>query len=342
MKKLLILLGIAMSCPVAHAALLGGVGSGSGSGSSGGASTLAVTIGVQRSSPTSDVIFNPNQFTGSVTASTMTVNFAPQIGSILTSNTAITANSSVVLASCTATGTSNTPIVVTLPDAVSSLGTAPITIYDVGNDSCSVQIKGAGTDLIVGTGTFQLNAKYAYASLQSLGSVGWGAAPGGLSVTPWSIFTTQDDVSTFLVAASSQVTMCPIYVPTPIAFTGFRINRGTAAGNNNSVAAIFDQNNKFIVQVATMVMTGGGVNYLSGTVTQIPPGWYKVAYTAANTLMAITGSNAVNSTKLFCGLAGTSTSGMDLSTFVPSSPLTANGNAYPAIDLLVNGGSQGL
>lgn len=42
-------------------------------GGGGGASSLAVTIGVARSSPTSDVIFNPNQFSGSVSGSSMTV-----------------------------------------------------------------------------------------------------------------------------------------------------------------------------------------------------------------------------------------------------------------------------
>ena len=42
-------------------------------GGGGGSSSLAVTAGVSRSSPTSDVIFNPNQFTGSVSGSSMAV-----------------------------------------------------------------------------------------------------------------------------------------------------------------------------------------------------------------------------------------------------------------------------
>ena len=44
-----------------------------GSGGGGGSSSLAITVGVARSSPTSDAIFNPNQFSGSVSGSSMTI-----------------------------------------------------------------------------------------------------------------------------------------------------------------------------------------------------------------------------------------------------------------------------
>lgn len=49
-------------------------------GGSGGASSLAVTAGPQRSSPTSDVIFNPNQFSGSVSGSSITISLQPGVG----------------------------------------------------------------------------------------------------------------------------------------------------------------------------------------------------------------------------------------------------------------------
>lgn len=45
-------------------------------GSGGGASSLAVTVGVSRSSPTSDIIFNPNQFTGDISGSSISIRLA--------------------------------------------------------------------------------------------------------------------------------------------------------------------------------------------------------------------------------------------------------------------------
>lgn len=49
-------------------------------GGGGGASSLAVTAGPARSSPTSDVIFNPNQFSGSVSGSSITISLQSGVG----------------------------------------------------------------------------------------------------------------------------------------------------------------------------------------------------------------------------------------------------------------------
>ena len=55
-----------------------------------GSSPLAVTIGVNRSSPTTDVMFNANQFTGSVSGSTMSIALNAVPASVLPSTVAYT------------------------------------------------------------------------------------------------------------------------------------------------------------------------------------------------------------------------------------------------------------
>ena len=51
-------------------------------GGGGGGSSLAVTVGVNRSSPTSDVMFNPAQFSGSISGSTITISYTGSSGGV--------------------------------------------------------------------------------------------------------------------------------------------------------------------------------------------------------------------------------------------------------------------
>jgi hypothetical protein len=261
------------------------------------------------------------------------------MASVISGTTTLTSTMSVVLASCTTRGaTPNAWITLTLPP-VNNNGEEHF-IYDIGSDSCSIRVQANPGDLIESTGTVPLNAQTQHASVHALTTGLWGSGPGGIQVTPWSVFTTQDDVGTFTVAVASQVTSCPIYIPAPVGFMGFRINR--VSGNGLIGGSIVDAaTGRYITGVSSMnVVVGGAVNYFSGGVTQLAPGYYRVLFSIPNTVTSISGSNTVNSNKMYCGTVGTSTSGMDLSGFTPTLPGTSSNGNYPAIDLLFSGGLQ--
>lgn len=259
---------------------------------------------------------------------------------VITSTSVITSTMSVIIASCTTRGlTPNAWITLNLESASSNVGTTHF-IYNVGADSCSIKIAAQPGELIESSGTARLDAQMQHASIHSLGNGMWGAGPGGIQYTPWSLFTTQDDVGTFAVATSSLVYSCPVYNPVPLAVMGFRWNRTVNAGWVST--ALTDMNGKYVVGVSTQLTISGVNNYLTGGVTQLAPGWYRWEITANNTATLIAGSNSVNSSKMFCSSVGTNTFGLDLSQFTPSLPGLANSVTYPAVDLIFNGGLQGF
>lgn len=256
----------------------------------------------------------------------------------ITSTSTITSTMSFIVASCTTQGASPTAwITLTLPPASLTNGSSNITIYDVGTDSCSIKIAGNGTDVIESTGVIRLDAKSQHAVLQVIGSGLWG---GSIQYTPWSVFTTQDDVGSFSVATSSLVYSCPVYIPVPVGVMGFRLNRTSNTGLMST--ALTDMNGKYVIGVSSQATINGVQNYTTGSVTSISPGWYRWEFTANNTAVAITGSNSAVSNKIYCSTVGTDTFGIDLSKFVPTLPGTADSNTYPAVDLLINGGLQGF
>ncbi len=208
-------------------------------------------------------------------------------------------------------------------------------IYNVGADSCSIRIAGSGTNLIESTGVVRLDAQSQHAYLESLGNGLWG---GDVQATPWSVFTTQDDVGTFSVSGASVVYSCPIFILTPLGFEGVRVNRTANTGQFS--AAIFNMNNQYVVGVSTQQTINAVNNYMSGGVYQVSPGWYKLLFTMNNTTVQISGSNTVNSNKMFCSTVGTAAN-MDLSKFTPSAG-SVDSNSYPAVDLIFNGGDQGF
>lgn len=296
-------------------------------------------------------IYNPGSSSSGGTATNTFTSSATFLGGIslssgvyynntlITSTSTITSSMTVVLASCTTRGSSPTSLItLSLNSVVGSSETHMI--YDVGADSCVIKIQASPGELIESSGTLFLNAQTQHASIQALGGGLWGGGNGGIQYTPWSVLTTQDDVGTFTVAVASQVTSCPIYIDAPTGFMGFRINR--VGGNGLMGGSIVDANTgRYITGVSSMnAIVGGPVNYFSGGVTQLAPGSYRVFFSIPNTVTSISGSNSVNSGKMYCGTVGTSTTGMDLSGFVPSLPGTGNSATYPAIDLLFNGGLQ--
>lgn len=256
---------------------------------------------------------------------------------IITSTSTITSTMSVVLASCTATNTSNKFITLTLPDATSNPG-ADIMIYDVGTDSCSIRVAGSGTDVIESTGIIQLNAKFQHASLHSLGSVGWGAGTGDIQYTPATVWTTQDDVGVFSVGTASAVYQCPVYISVPFSLLGFRVDKPTSSGNASFGLWNMNMGTTPIVTLSSQTLAGNPSNYFLSIPFNGSPGWYRIGIQLSNTSVQITGSNSVNDVTLFCSVGATpSGTGLDLTTVTFSIGGTRN-STYPAVDLLLNGG----
>lgn len=256
---------------------------------------------------------------------------------IISTTSTITSSMTVILASCTTRGSSPTPWIALNLGSASNIGEEHM-IYDVGADSCSIKINAQPGELIESTGTIWLNAQTQHASIHALGNGLWGSGPGSIQYTPWSVFTTQDDVGTFTVATASDVYSCPIFIPIPIGFEGFRVGRSVSSGLFGF--AITDMNGKYVVGVSSAVSASGFNNYTTGSVTQLSPGWYRLEVVLPSTALTINGSNSVNAGKMFCSKVGSSTSGSDLSGFTPTIPGTGDNRSYPAIDLLFNGGMQ--
>jgi hypothetical protein len=259
------------------------------------------------------------------------------IPSVITTTMTITSTMSIILASCSSFGTTNSFITVTLPSASASSGYST-DIYDVGPDSCSIHVQAAGSDVIIDTGTWYLNAKHQMLSIRSLGSSGWGCANGNCVATPFTAWTTQDDVGTYTASASSVVYHCPIYLPTPVALLGFRADRPSNTGTGSF--SINDMKGHWLTGVSTVTLTGNPSNYLLATVYQLAPGWYQLLVELNNSTVQLSGSNSVNDVTMLCGEAGTNTT-QDLSQFTPTLTGGVRNRNYPAIDLLINGGDQG-
>jgi hypothetical protein len=260
-------------------------------------------------------------------------------GGVIIGTSTILSSMTIVVASCTTRGASPNAWITLNMSLAQQIGEKH-TFYDVGADSCSIRIAAAVGDLIESTGVIRLDAQTQHASIQYLGNGLWGGGPGGIQSTPWSIFTTQDDVGSFTVATASDVYSCPIYVPIPIGFMGVRMGRSAGAGFVGT--AITDMNGRYVIGVSSMITGNAQNNYMTGGVYQLSPGSYRAEIVIPNTVTAVNGSNTVASSKAFCSKVGTSTFGSDLSSFVPTLPGTGDTRSYPAFDLIFNGGMQGF
>lgn len=304
------------------------------SGDSTGAGTTAITVTNAAEQDNITTLGSSVTFKSAVVISSGLITNA----SIITSTTTLTSSMTVVFASCTTRGASPTAwITVIMPPATLINGTGSVlyNIYDVGADSCSIRIAGNGTDLIESSGVVRLDAQSQHVAIRTIGAGLWG---GDIQYTPLSLFTTQDDVGTFTVGTSSDVYSCPIYIPVPIGFMGVRLGRSTGAGFVGT--ALTDMNGKYVIGVSSMITISGQNNYMTGGVFQLAPGSYRAELVIPNTVTTINGSNSVSNSKAFCSKVGTSTTGSDLSGFVPTLPGTGDTRPYPAFDLIFNGGMQ--
>lgn len=303
-----------------HADASGNVtGTGSDCGAGGGGETNTYT--------------SSKTFTGGVYASSPIINGINS--DVITTTMTLSSSMTVVSASCTATNTTNKWITLTLPPLSSVRSGHPAKIYDVGADSCSIRVAANPADTIISTGAIMLNAKFHTATLEAVGTVGWA---GQWVPTPYSVATTQDEVGTYSMSASSVVYQCPVYIPAPFALLGFRADR--VGGTGNISLGLFDQQGKFLVGTSTQTTISGPSNYLlsqpTAAVYQGAPGWYKVAVQMNHTGLTLSGSNSMNDVTMMCS-EGATPSNLDISKVTLTTGGTRNRNV-PSIYLLLNGG----
>ena len=248
---------------------------------------------------------------------------------VITTTTTITSSMTVVLASAPASGF----IRINLPSASANVG-QDFMIYKVDAGSNPVIVQASGSDLIESSGAVRLDAQSQHASLHSYGT-GWGSGLGSIQYTPPYITNNISNEGNFQIGVSSRVIQCPIYVPVPIAVTGWRADAQVTGTNGTVSFGIFDRSGNPIVTLSTQTIVSGLNNYLLPTPYQLAPGMYKEAVSMALTTSNLTGQ-APNDRATMCGV-GANPSNMDLSKVT-----LTNGNSQtmnePHVDLLVNGG----
>lgn len=249
---------------------------------------------------------------------------------VIVATTTLTSSMTVVMASAPASGF----IKLTLPPASANVG-LDLMIYKVDGGSNTVFIQAAGSDVIEGTATIHLDAQRQHASLHSLGAAGWGSGLGSIQWTPPFITNNISNEGNFQVGVSSRVIQCPIYVQTPVAVTGWRVD-AQATGSAGKVSfGIFDRNGVNMIALSTQTIVSGVNNYLLPNPIQLPPGIYKEAISMNNVTANLTGATP-NDKSTMCSV-GANPNHMDLSQVTLTTGNSQNPND-PHMDLLVVGG----
>jgi len=248
---------------------------------------------------------------------------------VITTTTTITSSMTVVLASAPASGF----IRINLPSASANVG-QDFMIYKVDAGSNPVIVQAVGSDLIESSGAVRLDAQSQHASLHSYGT-GWGSGLGSIQYTPPYISNGITNEGNFQIGVSSRVMQCPIYVPVPVAVSGWRID-AQATGTNGKVSfGIFDRNGSNIIALSTQTIVSGVSNYLLPNPIQLAPGYYKEAIT-----MNLTGSNLTGATpndkSTLCSV-GANPNHIDMSQVTLTTGNAQTGDK-PHMELLVNGG----
>ena len=252
------------------------------------------------------------------------------VPSVITATMTLTSTMSVVLASCTATSTTNKFITLTLP-AASQSGT-DITVYDMSPDTCAIHIQAGSGDLIESTGTLYLNAKTQHANVHALGFNTWGAGLGGIQYTPSRIARIQQLNGGFSVGTSSTQIMCAIDIPVPVIATGFAFYQNSAA---NMAFGLLDASGNVVVSTGPVNNTGAQA--LKITPTQVPPGRYFIAALVSATTANLMDGAGTNNSPATAACAATIEAGQSTIQSVPLASMVTV-NLVPSIHLLVNGG----
>lgn len=277
--------------------------------------------------------------TGNVAPYLMTVSSA---GVLATNGISVSLNMGIVTTTSTLSNTStviqasapaNTPwITLTLPSAASNPG-LDLMIYKVDATTGEVRIQGAGSDLIEGTGTLHLDARFQHASLHSLGAVGWGSGLGGIQYTPSRIRAIQQMNNGFSVGTSSTQVMCAIDIPAPVAVTGFAYYQGASA---NMAFGLLDGNGNVVVSTGPIAGTSG-TKATTTTPVMIAPGRYYISVLVSATTGGIMDGAQTNNSPATPGCGAVIEAGASTIQAV-TIPLSSQVNLVPSIHLLVNGG----
>lgn len=252
-------------------------------------------------------------------------------GVVATTST-LTSTMSVVLASAPA----NTAwITLTLPSAAANPG-LDIMVYKVDGTTDVVKIQGAGTDLIEGSGTVNLNAIYQHASLHSLGAAGWASGLGGIQYTPVRLFSNPSVFSSgFTIASSSTQVICPVYVPVPVSVIGFTYGAGAASGATIS-EGLLDAYGNMVVSTGPIAAVGSGTRTIMlAQPVNIAPGGYYAAVVLSNTTLQLDGASNNNGG----GFPGCSQYTGAVATIRSVTLSTSNTNTAPALSVMVSGGT---
>lgn len=206
-------------------------------------------------------------------------------------------------------------IIVTLPASNATSKGQVLTISKVDTTTGPVIIQSNGTDVIAGTGTLSLNAFTQTDSIIADGNGHWLPWGQGLQITPPSLsfgggtgvgFVGGSQVS---IAVSSDTDVCAIYVPVPVAVTGFRTNV-VATGNGVYAFGIYDAALNLVASTGPVTIAGTGLQQTTMAVpVNLPPGQYLFGVTINNTTTSLGGIGA-GATMPFCSRKAGSTSNL--------------------------------
>lgn len=233
-----------------------------------------------------------NAFNSTVTSITVTasgglnVNRQSYMTSTVIGNTTLTSTMSVVLASSTFSSVTGSTI--TLPAASSNPGMV-ITISKVDTTTGPVKILGAGSDLISGTGTVNINAFMQTVSIMSDGISNWIPFGQGIQVTPPAFPISLNTAGTPAMAASSNTVICPFYAPIPVSVMGYRYT-GVAMGASKISFGLYDQNGVLLTSTGPVAGANNNQSVLA-TPYNLPPGQYYAGVQINTTAGQITGGN---------------------------------------------------
>lgn len=264
--------------------------SASGGGSGYAVEPATVTFNLAKGLQVSTI--SANAFNSTVTSITVTasgglnVNRQSYMTSTVIGNTTLTSTMSVVLASSTFSSVTGSTI--TLPAASSNPGMV-ITISKVDTTTGPVKILGAGSDLISGTGTVNINAFMQTVSIMSDGISNWIPFGQGIQVTPPAFPISLNTAGTPAMATSSNTVICPFYVPIPVSVMGYRYT-GVAMGASKISFGLYDQNGVLLTSTGPVAGANNNQSVL-GTPYNLPPGQYYAGIQINTTAGQITGGN---------------------------------------------------
>ena len=338
MKRFL-LIPLLLTAAIARADLISGTIGSTGGGSS-GTNSLAVDFnGTQITSPTQPVNFSGQNVTVAASGNQANVTIA-DFQSPTSVASAYTAKSTDTLILANATTANNSSLVITLPANSTSKGQY-LVISKVDTTTNPVTINGAGTDVIVGTGTVTLNAFMQTDAMIADGAGHWLPWGQGIEITPSVLGLAQEANSTAIMSASSDTVVCPFFVNVPVAVTGFRTFSITCTGASSGFSnfAVYDQAGNLRVSSSSVVCPGAAAWQITlAAPVNLSPGQYYVGMQIDNAATNVAGLGPNGGNGATTCSRETSTTGTLPNPFV----FGTTDLKTPAVFVQVAGGKSGI